>query len=831
MKSRVMCVSVLLIFLFSISVVSAIPDTTFSKTKNGVLFSKSVDISNMKVEKSDDSIIISSETHTEGSIKIKQSDIEDIQGSADLLLVSHYNDTGICDYVSIVDPEYKSGYLELDVEFSTIQIQPYLSTLTNWNFETWSDSTHPTGWTTTGSAQSRGSLARMGDYSLLLTGTGASNAFGVQQSVTISTSGYYTIGAFVEIQNSSSGQLVIDVYGGSVDTGGILVSGNTAYRYYQKREYIPAGTYNLRIFAVNTPNSGSKFYVDGVYLSADTSATVTESDDGTYMYQNFTSGATPSGAIIITHFSSYTLSDRGNYSVSVTIDGNPVNCWEANEVIYFEAGGLSAGSHPVVTKVEYKLPPAMLSPLDGSTITFDYPPMYDDVTFTWKDFGNTVCQIQVAEDSAFANVVYSEETATGTATVSLPAGTYYWRVRSYDSVLSVYGDWPTEYSVILVSSSGSITGTGITGTVYYSAGLGNYQYIPGAVVTVYNETYTIQKTTGSVGYYQVLGLTNGTYYISVEADGYDSTSAYAVNVTSGKVSVQDVAMQKEQSYFAPHYVKISVKEKSIFGIIKTPVSDATVTVYENSNTNMLTSQKTGSDGAVGFELSENVRYRIVVEKDGVTQTEYLTPTSSSYEIVLGESNESILPENQFYEVCNISVDKTAVNSSTARIDLSYNDSSENTNLVYFTISRPAGNGTLTLLNTSGSYTENCTTSFYVSDYKGETFTVKVYIDHALFGSVEKSFAVSFSGANLPFAGKSMAILAIIVLFFVGSMFGRGDIGYAGIIVCGLGYFFWFLDIFESLGSEINTTIGVGLLFASIFSIILIFNEKRTEGGI
>jgi hypothetical protein len=256
---------------------------------------------------------------------------------------------------------------------------------------------------------------------------------------------------------------------------------------------------------------------------------------------------------------------------------------------------------------------------------------------------------------------------------------------------------------------------------------------------------------------------------------------------------------------------------------------ANVTVYENTNTTALATQLTGSDGACGFEMSEKTRYRIVVVYEDMTQTEYLTPVDWSYNIYL--DGAGLLPESQFYEVVNISIEKTQMNSTVAKIDITYTDSENSTSSVYFEVGQKLNNGTFVVYDTSTMYAGNATCSLFVDNYKGESYSVIAHVVHDSFGTITKYFTVTFSGSNLPFTGKAMGYLGVIILFVIAAMWGKYDVAHGGILTVGMGWFMWYLDIFECFGTATNTLMGAGLLLATLLAIMYIINKKRDEGGI
>ncbi|MCK9575325.1 MAG: carboxypeptidase-like regulatory domain-containing protein [Clostridia bacterium] len=838
MKLRnVLIVGVLLLFLCGIA--SAGNANSYGKSKSGVLFQNDIDTSKITVEKGNKEIKISSNEHSETTVKLKKADIEALTGFTGALKIVHLTDEGINDWSKVVYPEDNNGYFDIDVEFSTVTIAPYISQVTNWNFEDWTGLT-PDDWSTPDAHGWKSTDSAIDDYAYAITGDGVTAAPGMITQATAITPGYYKIGAYVKVTGRSSGRLNIDIQGGGFDGIGLLYADNTngEYVWVETTEYISVSNPSIRIFTDCTPNLYSEWKVDGLLLSPVSTSSAAETAPTDYTYQQIITYSCPAvytNSVYQTQFMYYgeEMQTRGKLTSHVIIDGNVKDSWVIEDRVYVDTSGLAVGARYIVITVTVAQPPEMISPSNGSTITRDFPPLYADQVFVWENTGQT-CQMQVAEDSAFSNVVYSHETTSGTTTASLAEGTYYWRVRSYDSYLGTYGDYPDEYNFVIVTTTGSISGTGIAGCVYESQGLGDYQVVSGALATVYNDTYSVTKTTGSEGYYQVLGLSNGTYYVSVKKTGYDTSDITPVNVTANEVTIQNIAIQAAQSYFAPTDCTVKVKEHwySFSG-----APGITYAYYQNGDTATLGAGTTDSTGR--FTMSDieiGVRYRVVLTTDAGVQTEYIMPSSSelSFIIVLDLTEASLLPDSQFYDVVNVSVGKLVLNSTAASVTISWNGTDSNMTEVYYQIGQTANNGTFVVLDdytetptgTSGSH------SFVVNDYLGQSYKVIVEFTEDSFGEVEKTYTVTFAGSTVPFiGGKALSYFGVFLVFIVAMMFGKAEHASGGLMVCGFSWFLWYLDVFTGFGSATNTTMAAGLIIGTVFALLAVVNEARKGANI
>ena len=826
---KVMIISILLIFLVGLA--SAGNGNGYGyQYKNGIGFENNVNVDDFTVLKNQNRINIQSQNHYETSVKIPYSDIEGLEGFKGTININHYTDSGFNDWTKTVSPENENGYVYLDLEFSEVSITVGESHLENWYFQDWSSGTTnvpPDNWEQGHIGYSRSGWSKIGDYSINFNGGGRGE---IDQDITITVPGNYTLGAWFRVDDATSGYFLFDIKNVGDDQIKISSNTNEEWEYHEITNYITAEDIfagpQVRLQDISL-NSGANVRVDGVLIYRNPEIlTATESHDDTNIYLNFTGTIDESNIVntIVTEFTNYDMTQHGKLGTPIyEIDTVSKTGYLADSRVYIDASGVANGTYNFNITIPYNLPPTLISPTNGSTIEREFPPLYDDITFTWEDVGTT-CQIQISEDTSFSNVVYSGETALATKTVSLAEGTYYWRVRSYDPEFEEHGAYPDTYNFIIVSTSSTI-GNGVHGVVFEAESLGSSIPLPSALVTIYNDTYSDTAVTGPEGYYQ-FPVSNGTYIVYASLSGYDTSALLPVNVT-GNYTIMNIPLIQSESYFSPHYVRFVVTDSWYWERYE----GATVTVYENEDTSVLYTETTGSDGAVGFELSENVEYRIVTTYGDITQTDYISPTESTYYIVLEDIETTLLPDNQFYDIVSINITKTEINSTNAQINIVYNDSAENTNSIYFELGQSYDNGTLNILDTSAVYSEDCNIAFNVTGYLGQSYIIRAVIDHGDFGEIVKYYSVDFPSNALPFTGKGIVYLCIIILFVVAAQFGKADSTQGAILLCGLTWFFWGMDIFVTFGETINSLIGVGLGIATTYALLAYINKKRTEEGI
>ena len=458
----------------------------------------------------------------------------------------------------------------------------------------------------------------------------------------------------------------------------------------------------------------------------------------------------------------------------------------------------------------------LISPANGATVT----PVNGRVSFSWAYVGSSNYQLQVATDSGFTNLVVDQTTASTALSVNVNNGTtYYWKARAYKDASSAWAGYTGSQTVTTAQTSIPKV-VGVFGTVYTSS---SKIPISGATVTMSNETWSESYVTKEDGYYEFSVLsTTGIYYITVQATDYISPM-YQLPVDASDYIQKDIALAKSPSYFAPHNVKFVVTDKYLIH----RYDGAEVKLYILQTSEAFLSDTTGVDGTVTFELDEKTKYRVDTVYNGITTSDYIIPSSSTYYIIIDKEDESLAGE-QFYDNVTLNVTKNEINSTTASIDAAYLDTTNRTSTVRYILGYTEENGTFIELNNSGFMPgSNSTYSFTVDNYLGKDYVVKFVITHDKFGEVTKAFAVAFSGNTSPFSTyKELSYMGIFILFIVALQFGKAEHASGSILLCGIAWFMYYVGIFRPLGTIIEGMMFAGLVAATIYAIVSYINSVR-----
>lgn len=658
---------------------------------------------------------------------------------------------------------------------------------------------------------------------------------------------YFTLLLGDGIRTSTSVSSNVDIYNNIFSTSGhdgIQVWSGKDFHIYNN--YISV-MINCGIRIANSANSNTEIdhntFTNGLSNSGWTCIQIQGSTTGLNIHHNAFSKTTDNYAV-----TSYQSTGAGNtivnniaYSIpspfvynlpSATASNNVIVAteqdWSAQGFGYDSdttGGGGTALPTAVYTGASL---PSLLSPANGASVT----PTNGRITLTWSNVNSTNYRVQVDTNSTFANatVATTANTAINVNVNNTTAATYYWRVAAYADSSSTWTAYTASRSFTTVMPT-TVGKTGIFGIVYDTS---TSLPIQSATVTLVNETWSSTYVTGEDGHYEFsVPYGSGTYYISASATEYTTTSTVPVVVTYDYIE-KNIDMTKAQTYFTPHYVKFIVTDQYLIARY-----NATVSIYEGVNTNPLYSQAVGDDGSVTFKLSEDVEYTLSTLYNGKTQTDKIYPYDSTYYIILDDSITDILPA-QFYADTNINVSKLEFNSTLAYVNVSYADLYINrTNAVNISVGRYDTNGTFVSIGGNQAFNKTAivlsngtvNASFIVSDYIGESYTVKVTVDHEVYGEVTKWYAVSFKGSNMPFNGKMLAYFCVFMLFVIAMQFGRAEHATGAILICGVFWLMYGIGVFDALGNTLTNLMAAGGGLAVVYALTVYINEKRKEDGI
>ena len=551
--------------------------------------------------------------------------------------------------------------------------------------------------------------------------------------------------------NGASGGRVKVFYYKSLDNSSetVIVTGGAAGTYYVVQSSNTAPT----VPTITSPiNASVQSYTP---LSLQVNSTDAEGDSLTYyFYGDITTGDTYLGSSV-----------NGTLSINITQSG--YFYWKSR------AADVNLSSANTSLQQFYFLEaPTLQSPTNASTQTLPYPPLLNEITFTWSDTGATGYKYEISEDADF-NLIYLEDVITSnTTTQSMQIDTYYWRVAAYSTLIEDYSDWSNAWQFTINESNGGEAVTSIDGVVYEVTTAGSVA-IDGALVNIWNTTWSDSMLVGQNGYYYFDGVKDGTYSVRATKTGYTDSSIELVTVLALNTTTRNILLQSTSGagqQYVDHYVKFIVK--SLTGTL---YSDVEVNVYLGDAVIAQYTGTTGTDGSISFELDENQEYRITFVKDSPSIDKEITlyPKDDSYTVYvdIGTMIDDLLnpdDEEQAITAIDVSVTKTIINDNTANITVNYNDIMDETSGLTLTLSQSiAGNTTnKTILDTASLGTANNTAyNFTVTNYNGESYLIEIEATHTTHGAIYRMYGIQFENTDTLF-GFTVEVVGWLAIIFL-----------------------------------------------------------------
>ena len=324
----------------------------------------------------------------------------------------------------------------------------------------------------------------------------------------------------------------------------------------------------------------------------------------------------------------------------------------------------------------------------------------------------------------------------------------------------------------------------------------------------------------------------GLYTVSVTATDYyaGSTNILLESNDTATVSLTRV----ESPYYDPdHFVKFTLQ--SIWG---TRYENVETNVYVGDSTTALHTNSTGSDGAVVFELDEDVKYRFtfVNVSQGISETRTLYPVDTHYYVIVSSTFGSW----DTYDIpisdgINFTISKEIINATHAYINYSYVDHlGATTSLdIYLNQTNTSDYFNQTNLD-SFSGAGNNSGSFIVEDYAGESYLLHLVALHGTYGEIDSTYSISFKddiATKFPGIPASVWLYSsIFILLFTGGIFVKSNVERGMLIVCIMNAIFIGLGSYNSLPSATQTSILAGTILGFIISIIANLNKSSKDEG-
>ena len=338
-----------------------------------------------------------------------------------------------------------------------------------------------------------------------------------------------------------------------------------------------------------------------------------------------------------------------------------------------------------------------------------------------------------------------------------------------------------------------------------------------AVSTAYLSDYTAyldgsaqDATSGSVIFTDV---EYGLHSISAVASGYYPTGTTPLIDEDTTITIDLTTTPSE--YYAPHKVKFTVK--SLWGTL---YSGVTTSVYTGGTAtgDTLYTGTTGTDGAVVFELSEEVQYTItfIDETQNIDETRTLYPIHIEYTIIVFGAN--LIPDDRPSDDILFGCYGKTINMTHGYINVSFNDTSGTTTLAELWI-----NDT----NQTQLYYFNTTDSdkawSQVVDGGNASYVVTFKLNNTVLDEqLVITRTIHFNdevrvnlGLDEGWKYQLIAVIIISVIALLGSALNAEIIAVITVLVGWLMVFFGWLQAGATIPEQI--TLGLMMLFATLLA--------------
>ncbi len=582
----------------------------------------------------------------------------------------------------------------------------------------------------------------------------------------------------------------------------------------------------LKVFYLGTLTNTSTTVTTGTAYYEDTNAsptapTLTNPTNNSIGYEVTTVNMTWS-ASSDTDSIGYTYQISNNSAFTdLVASGYTTNLYSGTQTIYatiqqFFRVGANDSYHTTWSPTVSIRDLALSAPANNSIQYFNYPPMTTEFSFTWSATESSVVyyNLIIAKDINF-NLISSDTTFIGiNKTISLDAGTYWYKVRPYYTDTGTYGAYTSAWTFSLIGNISVPSGTGIHGIVYESLS-GVMTPINGATVYIYNTTWSSLQATGTNGYFLFSGLGTDTYTLYAVKSDYETSAISYVTPILNNTTANNILMKRYISPYGPNFVYETIQIKNIFG---TAYVGSTVTLYEGDGLIAYLSGTTDSMGQVVFRVIKDQRYRITVSGGGIsgTLTYYIYGKEDIYSITVVAGFPT---GGDRYNDISANLTVQAFNSTHKNMTLVYLDSDGGTSQIWFYATNLSNGDKCTQSSTADSVTLSCTvlaSGYYEYGYNA-TSTKYGYFKE----SKVHNFGAGTPDSPLVATGVDKTLLqwaSIIILVVLASLFSITTVKYGAVIIPMVGMVLWVLGWFEpapdnAAGSFIilSTAIILGVL--------------------
>lgn len=239
---------------------------------------------------------------------------------------------------------------------------------------------------------------------------------------------------------------------------------------------------------------------------------------------------------------------------------------------------------------------------------------------------------------------------------------------------------------------------------------------------------------------------------------------------------------------------------------------------------------TGTDGAIDFMMIEAVNYQVNFTKAGEVDTSWSGYPKDDYYPIF-TTGTGIFPAG--YDpnvVIQVNVTGTEIDADDAEIMVNYTSSLAGTTSVFVSLNQVLSNGTETEIANTTETGETWSHTFNVADQRDESYFVRVTVDHATLGTVNRDYSVYFPPGpiTLGIPEDLLLYIGIAIMIFSALFFGQVSVGAGCAVFTFVGWILLLMRWLDDLG-PVEARVGV-LVFATVVTILanFMFRSKRVR---
>ncbi|MFA7121720.1 MAG: carboxypeptidase-like regulatory domain-containing protein, partial [Bacilli bacterium] len=426
------------------------------------------------------------------------------------------------------------------------------------------------------------------------------------------------------------------------------------------------------------------------------------------------------------------------------------------------------------------------------------------------------------------------------------------------SVSATKTGWKPSTTATVTAVEGNATPTEVQMSGIYSLTIEirdatTHAYIPDATTVELQQDGTSistqQTTSGKATFHN---LDYGIYSALVSTEGYLTNMKNILVDTENATSTIYLTKQSDSSagagiQYPPHNVKFTLK--TIWGA---PIAGATVTAQgfettagawewlksllgiDTEETPLQNAEMTGTtdtNGEINFMMIESVKYHITIQNGDTTQEFDIYPKDDNYPITFATTDTWLPDGGDSLSSITVNV-TTSTTGDVGHILVRYNDTTAKTTAltVQVTQQNATDRDTEDLIDTYTVTGQSVVShTFDLTQYKGESYFVRLNATHPDFGTVERDYGVTFKGVRVPLGNLDDGLyiyVAAAILILLGCIFGATTAHMGAFIVCFAGWILWGFGWLDALGVLGPTALS----FATVLSIVAVITKRYREEG-